>query len=122
MDTDAKNIVRRGTVSSVNAAAGTVKVIYDDKDKALSADLHPLSRGSAGNRDYWLPDVGDSVVCLINPASKNSNDGWVLGTAFSRKQPPNAASADVRRIDFGDGSFIEFNRAPGSLTINEKGF
>jgi len=121
MDTEVKNLIRKGIVSQIDAAACTVKVTFEEKDGAISPWLHPLSRGSSKNRDYWLPDVGDTVVCLMDPSSKNKNDGWILGTAFSDRQPPNATSVDVRRIDFGDGSFIEFNRATGSLTIKCKG-
>ena len=118
MDTDIKNLIRTGTVSSINAENGTVRVTYDDKDGILSGELHTIARGGRTDKDYWLPDVGEPVVCLFNPASKNLNDGWVIGTSFSHKNPPNARVATKRRIDFGGGSYFEFDRADGSLTIH----
>ena len=121
MDTDAmktaRNMVRIGTVTATNPAAMTARVTFEEKDGLVSPELPIITRGSGGNRDYWLPDVGDEVVCLYSANDKNFTTGWILGTYFTEKHPPNAAAQDVRRVDFGDGSFIEFNRAAGSLTI-----
>ena len=122
MATDSRtlsNLVRVGNVSSLNPQNCTARVVFEDKQAGgqslVSAEMPVLSRGSAGNRDYWLPDVGDQVVCLILPNGKNQ--GFILGTFFSEAQPPNSTNGDIRRIDFGDGSFVEFNRATGGLTI-----
>lgn len=121
MDIDAertaRSMVRVGTVSSTTPATMTARVVFEEKDETPSAELPILTRGSGGNRDYWLPDVGDQVVCLFPANDKNHTTGFILGTYFTEKHPPNAAEQDVRRVDFGDGSFMEFNRAAGSLTI-----
>ena len=113
-----KNIIKVGTVSSVDAVNCTVKVEFDDKDGAVSGDLMPFNRGSKAVKDYWLPDVGEQVSCLLLPNDKNLSTGWILGSYFSEKAPPNAADANIRRIDFGDGSFIEYDRGSGTMNIN----
>ena len=112
-----RNMVRHGTVSSTNQEMMMARVVFEEKDGNVSAELHVLTRGSGGNRDYWMPDVGDEVVCLYQADDEESATGWILGTYFTEKHKPNASSQDIRRIDFGDGSFFEFNRAAGSLTI-----
>lgn len=125
MDTDVaralRGMVRTGTVVSTDPAADTVRVRYDDKDGAVSYELHIMHRFSGKNKDYWIPDVGDQVVCLFAQNDKNLSTGWVLGSYFSDKQPPQAASQDVMRLDFADGGFVEYDRAASSLTINVPG-
>lgn len=125
MDTDAirmmRGMVRVGTVSATNPGAMAARVKFDEKDGTISPELPVLTTGSGGNKMYWMPDVGDEVVCLFASNDKNFTTGWIVGGYFTQKHPPNAASQDVRRIDFGDGSYIEFNRATGGLSINCNG-
>lgn len=118
MDTNAiKNMVRTGLVSSVNPANCTVRVTISDKDGLVSAELPTLNRGSAQNKDYWLPDIGEQVVCLFALNSKNLNLGWAVGSYFSEQDKPQVSSVDKRRIDFGDGTYIEYDRAAHELNI-----
>lgn len=112
-----RGMVRAGTVSATNPAIMAARVVFEEQDGNVSPELPILTRGSGGNKDYWMPDVGDEVLCLFAPNDKNFSTGWILGTYFTAKHPPNAAAQDVRKIDFGDGSSIEFNRAAGSLSI-----
>ena len=112
-----RSMIRKGTVCDINPATMAVRVEFNDKDSLPSAELPVLSRGGGGNKDYWLPDVGDQVVCIFENNDINASSGWVLGTYFTEKHPPQVADKEIRRIDFGDGSCIEFNRAEGSLKI-----
>lgn len=125
MDTEAeralRGMVRAGTVSSVNPANSTARVEFDDKDGTVSPELHILHRGSGANKDYWLPDVGEQVVCLFANNDKNFSTGWILGTYFTEKKPPQVNNQDIRRLDFSDGTFIEYNRGTHALTIHVKG-
>ena len=66
-----RGMVRTGTVSSVNPAACSARVEFDDKDGTISPELHVLHRFSGRNHDYWVPDVGDQVVCLFANNDKN---------------------------------------------------
>ncbi len=116
-----RGMVRTGTVSAVYPKTDTVRVVFDDKDNTTSPELHVLHRFSGKNKDYWMPDLGDQVLCIFNNNDKNFSTGWVLGSYFTEKQPPQVASADIMRIDFADGSYIEVNRADGSLQVNFTG-
>lgn len=118
MDINAvRNLVRTGVVSSVNEANCTARVTFGDKDNLVSAELSPLCRGSQKNKDYWLPDIGEQVVCLFLPNSKNLTQGWILGTYFSAPDPPPAGSVDTRIFDFGDGTHISYDRKTHALSI-----
>ena len=125
MATDAeralRGMVRTGTVSAVYPESDTVRVVFDDKDGTTSPELHILHRFSGKNKDYWMPDIGDQVVCLFANNDKNFSTGWILGSYFTDKQPPQVASADIMRLDFSDGAYIEYNRAVSTLKIQVPG-
>lgn len=114
-DSHSRNMIRIGRVSSVHPSEMAVKVVFEDKDNLVSDKLPVLVRGSSKNRDYWLPDVGEQVCCLMLPNGHNA--GICLGSFYSESSPPAITDAEKRRIDFSGGSFIEFDRATGGLTI-----
>ena len=114
-DSHSRNMIRIGRVSSVHPSEMAVKVVFEDKDNLVSDKLPVLVRGSSKNRDYWLPDVGEQVCCLMLPNGHNA--GICLGSFYSESSPPAIADAEKRRIDFSGGSFVEFDRATGGLTI-----
>lgn len=112
-----RNLIRTGIVSSVNEEKCTARVTFQDKDNMTSAEVSPLCRGSMKNKDYWLPDIGEQVVCLFLPNDKNLSEGWVLGTYFSNPDPPQKGSIDDRIFDFGDGTHISYSRKTHELNI-----
>ena len=112
-----RSMIRKGTVCAVDPKTMSVKVEFSEKDGLPSPFLPVLCQGAGGNKCYWLPDIGDQVVCLYEANDKNASSGWVLGTYFTEAHPPQVADAEIRCLDFGDGSFMEFNRSNGSLTI-----
>ena len=117
MDTKAlRSVVRVGIVSEVIPADCAARVVFEEKDATTSPVLPVLTRGGKVNRDFWLPDIGEQVVCLFAANDKNHSTGWVLGAHY-KAGAGNADSVDKRRIDFSDGSFVEFDRATGGLTI-----
>ncbi len=117
MDTKAlRSVVRVGIVSEVIPADCAARVVFEEKDETTSPILPVLTRGGKVNRDFWLPDIGEQVVCLFAANDKNHSTGWVLGAHY-KAGAGNADSVDKRRIDFSDGSFVEFDRATGGLTI-----
>ena len=110
--------VKKGIVSSVNPENMSVRVTFEDADDNVSAELPVLNRGSSGNKDYWLPDVGEQVVCLFETNDKNMSSGWIVGSYFSDGAKPQVQDKDVRRLTFSDGSYIEHNRNTHEMTIN----
>jgi len=125
MDTEAERLlrgmVRTGTVSEVNVVNNTARVTFDDKDGIVSPELHILHRCSGRNKDYWVPDIGDQVLCIFNNNDKNFSTGWILGSYFNEKQPPQVQDLDIMRFDFSDGSHIEYNRKSHTLNVKITG-
>ena len=120
---DIKRLIRVGTVSSVNAAAGTVRVAFAAQDDMVTYELPVITRGSKNNKDYWLPDVDEQVLCLFlpNTSGRGVCDGFVLGTFYSSVDAPMENSGDVHAVKYGDGTIIKHDRSTGKLTINATG-
>lgn len=120
---DIKRLIRVGTVSSVNAAAGTVRVAFAAQDDMVTYELPVITRGSKNNKDYWLPDVDEQVLCLFlpNTSGRGVCDGFVLGTFYSIVDAPVENSGDVHAVKYGDGTIIKHDRSTGKLTINATG-
>lgn len=116
IDSHTKNLIRMGRVSVSDPDTMTVKVVFEDKDNQLSDALPILVRGSSRNRDYWLPDVGEQVCCLMLPNGHNA--GICLGSYYSETSPSGRYGQDIRRIDFGNGTYISYDRGAHKLEIN----
>ena len=115
-----KNLIRFGKVSAVIPERCAVRVVFDDRDNLVSAELLVLQSSCLNNRFYNLPDVGDSVLCLMAPNDEHGA-GFVLGSFFTEKNPAPAQSSDISMVQFGEGSIISFDRANSSLLIDCKG-
>lgn len=111
-----ENIIRDGIVSSTNPANCTVRVTFPDKDDLVSGDLKVLTRGSKDNKDYWMPDVGESVVCLFLP--NGNNEGFCLGTYFNDVDRPPVNDQNKRHMKYSDGTIIEYDRQSHTLSID----
>ena len=111
-----QNLFRVGKVSSVNPDNDTVRVVFPDKNNMVTAELPVLNRGSKVVKDYWLPDIGEQVLCLFLP--NGNSQGFCVGSYFSDVDAPVVMDANIRRQDFGDGTYIEYNRSTHELTIN----
>ena len=116
-----RELVRVGVVSSTNPEKNTCRVTFTDKDNLVSGDLRILHKGSAGNKDYWMPDIDDEVVCIFPTNDESYYDGFIIGTLFNEKDKPNANLQDVTRTDFKDGTSIEYNRKSHAMKIECKG-
>lgn len=107
MDTDAQTqklmegMFFVGVVSTQNPQAGTVNVYREDKDK-VTEDLFVLQRGTAVTKDFWMPAVGDKVLCIQTPnfGGKGVGEGYVLGSYYNATDTtPGEASATTRVLN-----------------------
>ena len=58
-----KNIIRIGRVSSIDVNTNTARVAFSDKDDLVSGNLMIVNRGSMVDKDYWIPDIDEQVLC-----------------------------------------------------------
>ena len=113
-----EKLVRRGIISAVYPERHSARVTFSDEDDLVSEELPILTSYAFRNKLFHVPDVGEQVIVLYEQNDSGEGDGVILGSIFSDQDAPNAAEQDKFRMDFGDGSFFEFDRATGNLNIN----
>lgn len=117
MEGDARQIVREGKISAVFPERHTVRVEFEDKGNLVSDELPVLTTWALDNKMFHMPDVGETVVCLFASNADNTGTGWVIGSRFHDKSTPNANKQDITRIDFKDGTFLQYDRSKHELRV-----
>ncbi|KUO72717.1 MAG: baseplate assembly protein [Desulfosporosinus sp. BRH_c37] len=124
MDSILKNLIRIGRVTKYHPdpKKHLVRVLFEDKTATESFWLPIIVMNTLQNKDYWMPDKGELVVCLFLPSG--NAQGFILGSIYQEKDA-SPVSTDARRnvryVEFGDGTFIEYNRETHTLTIDASG-
>ena len=97
-----------GIVSSYGKQAGTVVVTRPDQEDRTSAELYIISRGTKETKDYWMPAIGDAVLCILlpNTSGNGPGEGFVIGAHYSDVDPPAESDTNTRSIRYKDGSYI----------------
>lgn len=110
------SLIKIGEVSSVDCATGTARVVFDDDDNLVSNDLQVLQKNTIQNKDYYMPDVGEDVVCLFLPSG--TEEGFILGSVYAGDITPPESSANKRTVKFADDTVISYDRATHQLSIS----
>lgn len=94
--------IRTGRVSVVNYEAGTVRVVYADKQEQVTAELPLLSH------EYCMPEVDDLV--LVVHQTNGEAYGVVLGRPWTKKNnvPPESGRGLYRK---------DLSRTPGRAMV-----
>ena len=99
----------------------SVRVIFSDKDNLTSAEYPVITGFASSNKSYMMPQIGESVICICETEDDIGGAGYVIGAIYDDKHPPKVQDINKTRVDFDDGSFIEFDKSTGNLTITCKG-
>jgi phage baseplate assembly protein V len=113
------DLIRVGKVSSIQPEKCTARVAFEDLDDVVSYELPILVRGSLQNKDYWMPEPDEQVVCLFLPSG--NAQGFILGSIYSQQDTPPVSDVNKRHLAFPDGTFVEYDRQTHTLTIDAKG-
>ena len=97
-----------GIVSQYGEKPGTVIVTRPDQDDRTSGELYVTSRCTKETKDYWMPDIGEAVLCILlpNTSGKGPGEGFVIGAHYSKTDTPAESDTSVRSIRYKDGSYI----------------
>lgn len=96
---------RLGKISAIDYAAGTVRVVYHEKDDAVTRPIPLISS------EYFMPEIGDQV--LVIHLSNGTEAGVVIGRPWSDKNKPPEGAAGLYRK--------ELARKPGEAMIRYRG-
>jgi phage baseplate assembly protein V len=104
-----------GTVSSIYPERCTARVFFEDKNM-VSKELPIVVRGAQDNKDYWMPAIGEQVLCLFLP--NGNGEGFILGAIYNDEDLPPVQNEKKRHIQFEDGAFFEYDPNTHVLTLD----
>jgi phage baseplate assembly protein gpV len=99
---------RVGIVQQQDPARAKVRVVFPDYDEVISWWLPVVFAKTQNDKAYWMPDVGEQVVCLMD---LRDEAGAVLGAIYSNADVPPVNSADKFHLEFRDGASFDYDRA-----------
>lgn len=105
---------RVGIVSAQNPASVQVRVTFPDRNQMQSWWLGVVVPKSQNDKAYWIPDIGEQVVCLMD---EYDEDGAVLGALYSTVDQPPVNSTDKYHWTMKDGATFEYDRAAHALAV-----
>ena len=109
---------RIGRVSELDAAGCRARVVFEGIDSLVSWWLPVMQPKTLADQVYWMPDVEEHVVCLMD---EHSEFGVVMGAIYSAADSPPVASLDKLHIRMKDGSSIEYDREEHQLAVHVVG-
>jgi phage baseplate assembly protein V len=112
LDRRVGNMMRWGTIASVDPANGVATVDIGD---LVTGAIPWLTPHAGQDREWSTPDVGEQVIVLSNG---DPSQGVIIGSSFSNANSANGSDGDTRRTTFRDGTVVEFNRATSVMNVN----
>ena len=106
---------RVGLVKQQDLQGARVRVAFPDRDQLLSYWLPIVFTKTQNDKGYWVPDIGEQVVCLMD---EHDEAGAVLGAIYSSADTPPVRSADKYHMSFKDGANVEYDRAAHALVVS----
>ena len=107
-----------GIVKEIDPEKMMVRCQIPDMDGVISPWLLIVVLNSLENKDYYLPDLEEQIVILLD---ENSESGVALGAVYSTKDKPPIANKNKRHIKFNDETTIEYDRSTHKLEIKVQG-
>ena len=86
--------LRIGKVSSIDYEHGMIRVVYADRDNAVTKPLPVLTF----NDEYKMPKVGQYV--LVGHLSNGTEAAYVMGTFWNTANEPGRSGKGVYRKEF----------------------
>jgi phage baseplate assembly protein V len=107
-----KNLIRIGTVSSINYRQGKLRVCFEDQDGIVTDELPLLSF------EYEMPKIGEPVLCLF--LGNGISNGFCLGRYYYDKDlpVPSGYGENIYYKQFLRDAFLSYDRSSETLTIH----
>lgn len=104
--------IKTGIVKTLYPERCTARVMFEDSDNLISAELQVVVKGSLKNKDYWMPDLESEVLCVFT----NQKKGFILGSFYSEKVPPPVDKEHKRVVRFEDKTTYEYDSKTHTMT------
>jgi len=107
------NLINIGTIDQADYALAKAKV----KIGEIVTDWLPFLVQRAGNdSSWWAPEVAEQVIVLA--PGGDLGQAFISGSLYQAAFPAPASVATVRRVQFADGTIVEYDRSTSELTVN----
>lgn len=103
------DIIRIGYISAVNYEEGTAQVVYKDRDNAVSPYMPFFSN------EFDPPPV-ETLVYVVH-LENGGTRGVILPPPYTDGNRPPEGISGIWRKDFGDGSYIRYDKKTKRLDI-----
>lgn len=107
-------MLRFGIVSKLDYENCQARVNFKD-DESTSFWLPILQVKTLKDKFYYMPDIGETAVCLMDDKSE---DGVILGSIYSSDDKTANTSKQEISANFDNGSYIKCNKTENTLIIN----
>ncbi|MBV1933233.1 MAG: phage baseplate assembly protein V [Parvibaculaceae bacterium] len=108
-----ENIIRRGTIASVDAAKARVTVKLGNIE---TAPLPFLAQRAGDDRDWWCPSVGEQV--LVHSEGGDFSNGVVLTGLYQAAHPAPMSDPKKSGTHFGDGATVIYDRQAHRYSVD----
>ena len=110
------DLQRVGLVSSIDEVKCTAQVCFQDRGKIVTRDLHIIVPYTLADKAYYMPAIGERVVCLFHPEAPTK--GWIVGSYYADTRLPPFGDKNKTYTLFEDMTLIEYDKALHKLTIH----
>ena len=115
---DIRAAFRVGIVKVQDTERCRVRVAFPDRDQMQSWWLPVIVPKAQNDKAYWIPDIGEQVVCLMDA---HDEDGAVVGAIYSTADAAPVNNPDAIHLSCKDGAVFEYNRASHALQVSIPG-
>ena len=112
-------LLKVGIVVQTNPSKGTARVRITDADDEITYELPVIVRASFRDKAYWMPDIGECVVCIFS--GEGLEQGFILGAIYNAQDKTPTDEQAERMVKFKDGTVIEYDRDSHRLYIHSVG-
>lgn len=98
-------MLKYGNISAIDPTQVRARVEFAE-DEIVSAWLPITVQGSGRSKYFRMFAVGEHVACMMDERCEN---GVILGAIYDQNNQQGDATATLTRIDFGQGSVVEYD-------------
>lgn len=107
-----ENLIRPGKILEVKLPEARARVKIGEVE---TAELPWLERRAGKDRTWWSPEEGEQVL-VLSPSGELAA-GFILPAIYTEENAAPADAANIAKVEFDDGSVVEFDRDQSRLLI-----
>lgn len=108
--------LRIGKVTEFDPEKHAARVNFPDISGKISDWLPLMIPTCIKNKHEYYVDPGDHVICLMS--GQGDEFGVILGTFYDDKNKPPKKQGDLHRVEYSDGTVIQYDRKEHRLFIH----